>query len=262
MCGRYQRRADKQRIAEAFQLGNVDGLALEFAPDYNAAPQSMQPVVVWDKQFGTRSLHMMFWRFLPPYVTDPKKFKLDTINAKGETLLDSNTWRYAFLHSRCLVPVDSFVEWKRIDTKTKLPWMFAMKDDGLFALAGVYRCWHSPDRKSEMDTFAIITTAPNELLAEKTGHDRMPVIIKRSDYQRWLEPGNVEQPPIDLIRPFDSDKMKAWRVDRRINNVKINEPSLDQPIETDAPIPEKHKRVDKPKRKPRTDDSGQLGMFG
>jgi hypothetical protein len=90
----------------------------------------------------------------------------------------------------------------------------------------------------------------------------MPVIIKRSDYQRWLEPGSEEQPPIDLIRPFDSGKMKAWRVDRRINNVKINEPSLDQPIETDAPIPEKPKRVDKPKRKPKSHDSGQLGMFG
>ena len=228
MCGRYQRRADKQRIAEAFQLGNVDGLALEFAPHYNAAPQSMQPVIVWDKQFGTRSPYMMFWRFLPPYVTDPKKFKLDTINAKGETLLDSNTWRYAFLHHRCLVPVDSFIEWKRVDAKTKLPWMFAMKDDELFALAGIYRRWRSPDRKSEMDTFAIITTEPNELMVEKTGHDRMPVIIKRSDYQRWLEPGSEDQPPIDLIRPFDSDQMKAWRVDRRINNVKINEPSLDQ----------------------------------
>ncbi len=262
MCGRYQRRADKQRIAEAFQLGNVDGLALEFAPDYNAAPQSTQPVIVWDKQFGTRSLHMMFWRFLPPYVTDPKKFKLDTINAKGETLLDSNTWRYAFLHHRCLVPVDSFVEWKRIGAKTKLPWMFAMQNDELFALAGVYRRWRSPDRKSEMDTFAIITTEPNELLAEKTGHDRMPVIIKRSDYQRWLEPGSVEQPPIDLIRPFDSDKMKAWRVDRRINNAKINEPSLDQPIQDDAPIPEKPKRVEKRKHKTKSDDSGQLGMFG
>jgi putative SOS response-associated peptidase YedK len=46
MCGRYQRTADKQRIAEAFQLGNVDGLALEFASDYNASSGSMQPVVV------------------------------------------------------------------------------------------------------------------------------------------------------------------------------------------------------------------------
>jgi len=89
VCGRYQRRSDKQKIAEAFHLGNVDGLALEFAPDYNAAPQSLQPVIVWDKQFGARSLHMMFWRFLPPYVTDPKKFRLDTINARGEGLMET-----------------------------------------------------------------------------------------------------------------------------------------------------------------------------
>ena len=87
MCGRYQRRSDKQRIAEAFHLGNVDGLALDFPPDYNAAPQSTQPVMVWDEATGTRTLHMMFWRFLPPYVTDPKKFRLDTINARGENLM-------------------------------------------------------------------------------------------------------------------------------------------------------------------------------
>jgi putative SOS response-associated peptidase YedK len=108
MCGRYQRHTDKQKIVEAFHLGSVDGLALEFAPDYNAAPQSLQPVILWDKQFGARSLHMMFWCFLPPHVTDPKKFRLDTINARGESLMDSNVWRDAFLHSRCLVPVDSF----------------------------------------------------------------------------------------------------------------------------------------------------------
>src|SRR5271170_7573433 len=73
MCGRYQRRSDKQRIAEAFALGHVDGLALGIPPDYNLAPQTMQPVIVWDQQFETRTLHMMFWRFLPRYVTDPKQ---------------------------------------------------------------------------------------------------------------------------------------------------------------------------------------------
>jgi len=207
-----------------------------------------------------RVLQMMFWRFLQPYVTDPKKFRLDTINARGETLLDSNVWRHAFLHSRCLIPIDSFVEWRRVDPKTKLPWLFGMKDDEPFALAGVYRHWRSPDKKSGMDTFAIITTEPNELVVEKTGHDRMPVIIRRQDYQRWLEPGSEEQPPIDLIRPFDSDKMKAWRVDRRVNNVKNNEPSLCEPIKEDAP-PEKPARAEKPRRRPKTDESGQLGMF-
>jgi putative SOS response-associated peptidase YedK len=44
MCGRHQRRSDKQKIAEAFHLGNVDGLAPELTPDYNIAPQAMQPV--------------------------------------------------------------------------------------------------------------------------------------------------------------------------------------------------------------------------
>jgi putative SOS response-associated peptidase YedK len=77
-----------------------------------------------------------------------------------------------------------------------------------------------------MDTFAIVTTEPNELLVKKTGHDRMPVIIKKSDYQRWLEPGSQERPPIDLIRPYASDEMKAWRLDRRVNNVRNNEPAL------------------------------------
>jgi putative SOS response-associated peptidase YedK len=79
---------------------------------------------------------------------------------------------------------------QRPDPKTKLPWMFAMKDDEIFALAGARRHWYSPDGKSQMDSFAVITTEPNELLVEKTGHDRMPVIIKRQDYQRWLEPGD------------------------------------------------------------------------
>jgi putative SOS response-associated peptidase YedK len=114
--------------------------------------------------------------------------------------------------------------------------------------------------RSQNVSFAIITTEPNELLAEKTGHDRMPVIIKRQDYQRWFEPGDEARPPIDLIRPFDSDKMKAWRVDRRINNVWNDEPSLIDPVKEDA-LPEEPKRTEKSKRKSKTDESGQMGMF-
>jgi putative SOS response-associated peptidase YedK len=242
MCGRYQRRSDKQKIAEAFQLGNVDGLYLELAPDYNVAPQTMQPVIVWDEEYGTRMLSMMFWRFLPPFVNDPKKFKMSTINAKGETLLDAGIWKDSFLRRRCLIPVDSFIEW-RTEGKRKLPWVFAMQGDEPFALGGVWRHWRSPDGKTQMDTFAIITTEPNELLVEKTGHDRMPVIIKRQDYQRWLEPGNNEQPPVDLLRPFDSEKMKAWRVDQRVNNVRNNDASLTEPLKDE-------------------NEGGQLGMFG
>ena len=135
-----------------------------------------------------------------------------------------------------------------------------MKDDELFALAGVWRHWYSPDGKMQMDSFAVITTEPNELMVEKTGHDRMPAIIKRQDYQRWLEPGDPNRPPIDLIRPFDSDKMKTWRVDRRLNNVRNNEASLCEPIEGNTP-PEEPKPVQKPKHRATSDESDQINLF-
>lgn len=197
----------------------------------DAAPGTMQPVIVWDEEFGMRTLRMMFWRFLPPFVTDPKKFKLDTINAKSETILDSKMWRDSFLHRRCLVPVDNFIEWHRVDTKTKLPWMFGMKNDSPFALGGVWRHWRSG--KSAMDTFAVITVEPNELLAETTHHDRMPLILERKDFQRWFQLADVQQPPLDLLRPFNADKMKAWRVGRRINSTKNNDATLSEPVKED-----------------------------
>jgi putative SOS response-associated peptidase YedK len=87
----------------------------------------------------------------------------------------------------------------------------------------------------------------------------MPAIIKRQDYERWLESGNPSRPPIDLIRPFDSDEMKAWRVDRRLNNVRNNEPSLCEPVEEDPD--QKPKGIEKSKRKAKSDENDQLTMF-
>jgi hypothetical protein len=65
---------------------------------------------------------------------------------------------------------------------------------------------------------------------------------------------------MDLLRPFASDRMKAWRVDKRVNNVRNNEPSLIEPVNEDAP-PEEPKRAEKPKRKSKAGENGQLGMF-
>jgi putative SOS response-associated peptidase YedK len=246
MCGRYQRRSDKQRIAEAFQLGSLNDLDLSvagvdrdvdsevelaLAPNYNAAPGTMQPVVVWDDALGMRALRMMYWRFLPPFCTDPKKLKLDTINANGDKLLSSNLWRKSFLYRRCLIPADSFVEWKRVSAKARLPFLFAMKTGEPFGIAGIWQHWRSPDGKTELDTFAVVTVEPNEIVHDVTDHDRMPLLIQRRDYERWLREGDVERPPVDLLRPFDSDKMKAWQVGTRINSVRNNDASLMEPVE-------------------------------
>ena len=64
MCGRYVRRSDKQRIAEAFHLGKLpDGFILP--PDYNIAPTTFQPVIRLNRDTGEREIVMMRWGLIP-----------------------------------------------------------------------------------------------------------------------------------------------------------------------------------------------------
>lgn len=58
----------------------------------------------------------------------------------------------------------------------------------------------------------------------------MSLIVKKSDWQRWLEPGDQQHPPLDLLRPFDSEPMKAWRIDTKINKVDSTELELSEPL--------------------------------
>jgi len=60
------------------------------------------------------------------------------------------------------VPVDNFYEWKKTG---KQPCAIALSDRRLMALAGVWENWRSPAGEW-VRTFAIITTAPNELCAD------------------------------------------------------------------------------------------------
>jgi len=58
----------------------------------------------------------------------------------------------------------------------------------------------------------------------------MPVILKQSDYEQWLEPGDPSHPPTDLLRPFDVDEMKAWPVSADVGNTRNNWPDLVKPL--------------------------------
>lgn len=88
--------------------------------------------------------------------------------------------------------------------------------------------WKSHDGV-RLESYAIVTTETNELLAPL--HDRMPLIIDPHDFDRWLEPGDPERPPVDLLRPYDSDLMKIWRVKPDVGSIKNDRPDLIDPYE-------------------------------
>lgn len=84
-----------------------------------------------------------------------------------------------------------------------------------------------------METFAIITTEANELRNPPGGpklHVRMSVILAEKDYDRWLAFSATAPLPVDLLRPFPADEMKAWKVSAVVGNLRIDSPALCEPI--------------------------------
>jgi putative SOS response-associated peptidase YedK len=62
VCGRYGRRADKQRIAEWKQTHDTNVFDDSyFEPSFNIAPQTFQPVVRLAPETGERELTVMRW---------------------------------------------------------------------------------------------------------------------------------------------------------------------------------------------------------
>ena len=64
MCGRYYRRSDKQRLGDAFNIGDLPS-SLVISEDYNVAPTTFQPVIRNDKETGERELVLMRWGLVP-----------------------------------------------------------------------------------------------------------------------------------------------------------------------------------------------------
>jgi putative SOS response-associated peptidase YedK len=118
---------------------------------------------------------------------------------------------------------------QKLGAKTKQPFAIALKSGEPYAFAGLWERWKDREAGTDLLTFTVITTDPNAVVEPL--HDRMPVIIPEKHYDRWLKPDSV-QPPVDLLRPFDANLIRAWKVDSKVGNVRNDMPGL---IEEAAP---------------------------
>ena len=220
MCGRFARKSTQEVLADWF------GVELEdmpwFAPCFNVAPQSVQPVVRVNRDAGNREFALMRWGLVPPWAKDAK-IGYNTINARAEEAASKPVFREALKKRRCLVPADAFFEWQRLDPKSKRPFAIGLKSGDPYAFAGLWESWRPRDG-DPLETFSILTIDPNEVV--EPIHNRMPVILEPKDYDRWLDPGDPQRPPVDLLRPYPADQMHAWPVSDRVGNVRNNEPAL------------------------------------
>ena len=135
-------------------------------------------------KIGEISLDPLRWGLIPNWCNDPQGGR-KPINAKCETVHTLPTFRDAYRSRRCILPVDGFYEWMAVKgAKAKQPFAIAMKDGRPFGIGGIWENWRDPASGEWVRTFAVITTVANELVGQI--HDRMPLILAREDYGRWL----------------------------------------------------------------------------
>ena len=213
MCGRFQLSVKGKQISERFNVEVFDEM---YKPCYNCAPSQNLAVITNAER---SRLNFFRWGLIPFWAKDPK-IGFGLINARAESLAEKPAFRNAFQKRRCLIPANGFYEWKKDTDKT--PYRIFLKDDELFAMAGIWETWKDAGGRP-VHSFSIITTKANPLV-EKI-HDRMPVILRPQDEEAWLKKENVNALK-KLLVPFEAGTMEAYPVSRKVNSPKNDGPEI------------------------------------
>jgi putative SOS response-associated peptidase YedK len=140
------------------------------------------------------------WGLIPSWSKDDeiKKF---TLNARIETVVEKPSFRNS-VNKRCLIIANGFYEWQWLDSKGKNKNKFeiGIVNDDLFAFAGLYSEWTDTITGEIKNTYTIVTTEANTLMAEIHNiKKRMPIILKPEDEIKWLE----HQPIQEFAFPYE-----------------------------------------------------------
>lgn len=205
MCGRYVLSATPEDLQRVFELTDLPVIQ----PRFNIAPT--QPVVMITTD-APHDLNFALWGLVPGWSKDPKA-GAKMINARSETAAEKPAFRSPWKYRRCLIPATGFYEWKVVND-AKQPNYIYLKQEPIFAFAGLWDVWRSADG-DELVTCTILTTDANPMM--KTLHDRMPVILPAAARELWLDKRADVNALRDLMRPYPEQDMTYHSVSRAVN---------------------------------------------
>ena len=219
MCSRLCLSTSHDEIVSCFGVGATDGNA-RLRPHWNIGVGQILPVIRWDAYQQRRQLDPMRWGLVSAWAKNTMIVCSNIDVAGGESLIRNAT-------RRCLVPVDNFYEWRFAD---KQPFAVALASRRIMTLAGVWDLRISP-LGEWIKCFAILATEANSLLAPLCR--RMPVIIGPEDRDSWLgkEPASADQ-VLAQLKPCAQEQLAIWPIDRRVSNVKNDDPSILKIVDT------------------------------
>ncbi|UMB68392.1 SOS response-associated peptidase [Mycobacterium paraterrae] len=242
MCGRFAVTTDPAVLAEKIHAINEARTAESTGPNYNVAPTTTITTVVSrhtePDDEPTRRVRSMRWGLIPPWAKAgddgaPESKGPLLINARAEKVTTSPAFRSSAKSKRCLVPMDGYYEWRANPADTgkkarKTPFFLHRADGELLFMAGLWSVWKPPGDGQPLLSCTIITTDAVDRLGQI--HDRMPLIVPESEWDRWLDP----DAPADLdflAAPPNIDGIEMREVSTLVNNIRNNGPELLEPAE-------------------------------
>ena len=201
MCGRFSLSSNLNDLKNEFS----DDLSGNFPVRYNIAPgQDSVVISLFDKKFN---LQILNWGF-----NSLNTSKL-LINARSETVLQKVTFSKLLRFQRCLIPANSWFEWK----SSKKPYLIKSRNSNLIAFAGLRRLSNNGDPQ-----FIIITSESNQHL--RSLHSRTPLVIGKKNYYKWT--GTNYEEALTLLKPINGNDFDFHPVSTALGKVNNDNNSL------------------------------------
>lgn len=186
-------------VATRFEASLDNPLAFQPQNRINGFNFPKTPVIIDEKPQTITHYH---WGLIPVWAKDEGIQKY-TLNAKIETAAEKPSFKNS-VNKRCLVIASGFFEWQWLDAKgkNKQQYEIGLANEELFAFAGLYSNWVDEYTGEIKNTYTILTTEANPLMAEiHNTKKRMPIVLKREDETKWLE----HEPIQNFAYPYNVD---------------------------------------------------------
>jgi putative SOS response-associated peptidase YedK len=215
MCGRYGTVVARPALSASFPHADFP---LVIAQRWNIAPS--QDVLAVRRVGGHTRGDLVRWGIgLSP---EPAGGRRDLINLRAETALAGGWPARLLTGERVLLPASHFFEWRGTGGRRR-PVAIAHRD-GLMAFAGVLSRWVDPGSGEVMPAVAILTCAPNRVMAEI--HGRMPVVLGREAWEQWLDPGATTADLAGLLVPCPDEALLVRPASRLVNDPRNDGPEV------------------------------------
>ena len=200
MCGRYILKALKEDIIKHFNL--IDGLDYFDIHGYKMRDEVFPGE--WITAINNTNRPEDIWWTIED--KDNSGAPRRAINAKAETVTKVNMFANAFRTDRVLIPATGFFEWDAAKCRHEFTF-----DEPLFALGGIAR---DCEIKGETKRCGVImTTDANDIVRPIHMKGRMPVVIHKYDYEKWLAPETSFEDLRRMVQPLSNEETRVQKAD-------------------------------------------------